>query len=59
MIDECMVGCIDMIVTKSIIRFARNTLDCLNRNIAITMNQVDGSEVEQIEQKLKWQKKEL
>jgi site-specific DNA recombinase len=29
MIDDCMVGKIDMIVTKSISRFARNTIDCL------------------------------
>ena len=29
MIDECMAGHIDMIITKSIRRFARNTLDCL------------------------------
>ncbi|MDD2591964.1 MAG: recombinase family protein [Erysipelotrichaceae bacterium] len=29
MIDECMTGNIDMIITKSISRFARNTLDCL------------------------------
>ena len=29
MIDECMDGNIDMIITKSISRFARNTLDCL------------------------------
>lgn len=29
MIDECMAGTIDMIITKSISRFARNTLDCL------------------------------
>lgn len=29
MIDEAMAGKIDMIVTKSIRRFARNTLDCL------------------------------
>jgi len=29
MIDECMAGNIDMIITKSISRFARNTLDCL------------------------------
>ncbi|WP_330641311.1 recombinase family protein [Faecalicatena sp.] len=29
MIEECMVGRIDMIITKSISRFARNTLDCL------------------------------
>ena len=29
MIDEYMVGNIDMIITKSISRFARNTLDCL------------------------------
>lgn len=29
MIDECMAGNIDMIITKSISQFARNTLDCL------------------------------
>lgn len=30
MIADCRVGKIDMIITKSISRFARNTLDCLN-----------------------------
>ena len=30
MIDECMLGSIDLIITKSISRFARNTVDCLN-----------------------------
>jgi DNA invertase Pin-like site-specific DNA recombinase len=29
MIEECMAGNIDMLITKSISRFARNTLDCL------------------------------
>ena len=29
MIDDCETGNIDMIITKSISRFARNTLDCL------------------------------
>lgn len=29
MIEACMDGKIDMIITKSISRFARNTLDCL------------------------------
>ena len=29
MIDDCMAGKIDRIITKSISRFARNTLDCL------------------------------
>ena len=29
MIEACMEGKIDMIITKSISRFARNTLDCL------------------------------
>ena len=29
MITDCMNGCIDMVITKSISRFARNTLDCL------------------------------
>ena len=42
MIGDCMIGKIDMVVTKSISRFARNTLDCLNyirklkdKNIAV------------------------
>lgn len=30
MIDECMAGKIDKVITKSISRFARNTVDCLN-----------------------------
>ena len=30
MISDCRAGKIDMIITKSISRFARNTLDCLN-----------------------------
>lgn len=30
MIADCRVGKIDKIITKSISRFARNTLDCLN-----------------------------
>lgn len=29
MIQDCIAGNIDMIITKSISRFARNTLDCL------------------------------
>ena len=29
MIEECKAGNIDLIITKSISRFARNTLDCL------------------------------
>ena len=42
MIEDCMSGQIDMVVTKSISRFARNTLDCLeyirklkDKNIAV------------------------
>lgn len=30
MIQDCMDGKIDMLITKSISRFARNTVDCLN-----------------------------
>lgn len=30
LIEDCKAGKIDMIITKSISRFARNTLDCLN-----------------------------
>ncbi|MHB1652666.1 MAG: recombinase family protein [Desulfitobacteriaceae bacterium] len=30
MIEDCKTGKIDMLITKSISRFARNTLDCLN-----------------------------
>lgn len=29
MIEECLAGKIDMVITKSISRFAHNTLDCL------------------------------
>jgi site-specific DNA recombinase len=29
MIDDCLAGRIDLVITKSISRFARNTLDCL------------------------------
>ena len=29
LIEDCMAGQIDMVITKSISRFARNTLDCL------------------------------
>ena len=29
MIDDCVAGKIDKVITKSISRFARNTLDCL------------------------------
>ena len=29
MIDDCLDGNIDMVVTKSVSRFARNTIDCL------------------------------
>ena len=42
LIEDCMTGKIDMVVTKSISRFARNTLDCLkyirelkSKNIAV------------------------
>lgn len=42
MIDDCMAGKVDMVITKSISRFARNTIDCLKyvrqlkeKNIAI------------------------
>ncbi len=42
MIDECMEGKIDLVITKSISLFARNTLDCLKyirqlkeKNIAV------------------------
>lgn len=54
MIDDCMNGKIDLIMTKSISRFARNTLDCLHyvrqlkdKNIAIffekeNINTLDG-----------------
>jgi len=30
LIEKCMAGDVDMVITKSISRFARNTLDCLN-----------------------------
>ncbi|EGD45816.1 Resolvase domain [Ruminiclostridium papyrosolvens DSM 2782] len=55
MIEDCMAGRIDMIITKSISRFARNTLDCISyirqlreRNIAVyfekeNINTLDGA----------------
>lgn len=48
MIEECMAGSIDMIITKSISRFARNTLDCLkyirqlkDKNIAVFFENIN------------------
>ena len=42
LIDDCMAGKVEMVITKSISRFARNTLDCLkyirqlkDKNIAV------------------------
>lgn len=42
LIEDCLLGKIDMVITKSISRFARNTLDCLkyirelkDKNIAV------------------------
>lgn len=42
LIEDCMAGQVDMVITKSISRFARNTLDCLKyirklkeKNIAV------------------------
>ena len=55
MIEDCMAGKIDMVITKSISRFARNTIDCLKyvrqlkeKNIAIifekeTINTLEAS----------------
>ena len=37
MIDDCKAGKIDLIITKSIARFARNTLDCIE-NVRILQN---------------------
>ena len=56
MIDDSMEGKIDMIITKSISRFARNTLDCLHyirklkdKNVAVyfekeNINTLDAKE---------------
>ncbi|MGE6896474.1 recombinase family protein [Priestia flexa] len=48
MIEECMAGNIDLIITKSISRFARNTLDCLkyirqlkDKNIAVFFENIN------------------
>lgn len=55
MIEDCLVGKIDMVITKSVSRFARNTVDCLQnirklkeKNIAIFfekegVNTLEGS----------------
>ena len=49
MIDECMEGKIDLVITKSISRFARNTLDCLKyirqlkeKNIAVFFENINA-----------------
>ena len=49
LITDCMDGKIDMVVTKSISRFARNTLDCLKyirqlkeKNIAVFLLLLTG-----------------
>ena len=49
MIADCMAGKIDMIMTKSISRFARNTLDCLQyvrqlkeKNIAVFFENINA-----------------
>lgn len=48
MIDDCMAGKIDMVLTKSISRFARNTVDALinirklkEKNIAVFFEKKD------------------
>lgn len=48
MIDDCMAGKIDMVITKSISRFARNTVDSLTnirklkeKNIAVFLKRGD------------------
>lgn len=55
MIEDCMAGKIDMILTKSVSRFARNTVDCISyirklkeKNIAVffekeNINTLDGA----------------
>ena len=55
MIDDCMAGKIDMVITKSVSRFARNTVDCLQyirklkeKNIAVffekeSVNTLEGT----------------
>jgi DNA invertase Pin-like site-specific DNA recombinase len=55
MIEDCMAGKIDMILTKSVSRFARNTVDCITyirqlkeKNIAVffekeNINTLDGA----------------
>lgn len=55
LIKDCLLGKIDMVITKSVSRFARNTLDCLatirklkEKNIAVffekeNINTLDGS----------------
>lgn len=41
MIEECMARNIDMIITKSISRFARNTLDCLKYILQLKDKNID------------------
>ena len=55
MIDDCEAENIDMIITKSISRFARNTLDCLkyirqlkDKNIAVFFEKEKGVGIHEI-----------
>jgi len=41
LISDCMTGRIDLVITKSISRFARNTMDCLELVRRLTANGVD------------------
>ena len=54
LINDCMNGEIDMVITKSISRFARNTLDTLNyvrmlkeKNVAVFFEEENISQKEQ------------
>lgn len=40
MIEECKARYIDLVITKSISRFARNTLDCLQYTRELKAKQV-------------------
>ncbi|PYG84962.1 resolvase-like protein [Ruminiclostridium sufflavum DSM 19573] len=53
MINDCKAGKIDVIITKSISRFTRNTLDCLNY---VRMLKELGIEVIFEEDMEKWEK---
>ena len=53
MIDDCQAGNIDMIITKSISRFARNTMDAKGEVLITIMVSLAQQESQSLSQNVK------